>query len=138
MRTTRCTCALLSVLAAACASEAGPQMEATAATEPVVVAQGLNGPAGVLVDPEGVLWIADAGTDWIWRMRAPSPLPTVLKYAAIDDTCLTRPEFLQRCQCFIRCNGIFCLAALSGGAVPRRWTRLVTGSRPRGRDPVRA
>lgn len=33
-----------------------------APTDPVVVASGLNGPIGLLVDPDGTIWVTDSGT----------------------------------------------------------------------------
>ena len=43
--------------------EGGPNdAAAVMPADPVVVARGLNGPIGVLVDPDGTLWVADSGT----------------------------------------------------------------------------
>lgn len=73
MRTSRCNAALLSVVLIGCVSEDRPRVDETPAMEPVIVAEGLNGPAGVLVDSEGVLWIADAGTGGAEQLSGTTP-----------------------------------------------------------------
>lgn len=55
------------------AGTTGDETSATSGATPVVVASGLNGPIGVLVEEDGTIWVADSGTGGTNRFMGSYP-----------------------------------------------------------------
>ena len=86
MKTQDFVCACAALAALGCAADApSPDGETAEDTLPVTVADGLNGPMGVLVDDDGNVWIAESGTGGEQETMSPIPGgngPVAVRYGA--------------------------------------------------------
>lgn len=73
-------------LAFGCAAETADRPEAPAPPEPVVWAEGLNGPMGVLVAPDGAVWVVDSGLGGDLTVRTPDPVTRQIVDASFGET----------------------------------------------------
>ena len=76
----------VTVLSFACAPAADDMQQEPSQAEPEVIVGGLNGPMGILVEPDGTIWVVDSGVGGDQVVATPDPGSREMAEASFGET----------------------------------------------------